>query len=138
MVPVIGVEPIRYRYHWILSPARLPIPSHRPISFGFLPNAYSISQLFLKIKSFFVFFENSFLNPINCFRARDHAPLTWRTTPKLFYSMAKAAPLGRLLPVFYLILLRYMKDQFSFLRAAMVTHAPARTIVATAPTVRAD
>ena len=32
MVPVIGVEPIRYRYHWILSPARLPIPSHRHIS----------------------------------------------------------------------------------------------------------
>ena len=29
LVPVIGVEPIRYRYHWILSPARLPIPSHR-------------------------------------------------------------------------------------------------------------
>ena len=32
MVPVIGVEPIRYRYHWILSPARLPIPSHRQMS----------------------------------------------------------------------------------------------------------
>ena len=29
MVPVVGVEPTRYRYHWILSPARLPIPSHR-------------------------------------------------------------------------------------------------------------
>ena len=29
MVPVTGVEPVRYRYHWILSPARLPIPSHR-------------------------------------------------------------------------------------------------------------
>ena len=24
-----GVEPVRYRYHWILSPAGLPIPSHR-------------------------------------------------------------------------------------------------------------
>ena len=31
LVPVAGVEPARYRYHWILSPARLPIPSHRPI-----------------------------------------------------------------------------------------------------------
>ena len=31
MVPVTGVEPVRYRYHWILSPARLPIPSHRHI-----------------------------------------------------------------------------------------------------------
>ena len=29
LVPVVGVEPTRYRYHWILSPARLPIPSHR-------------------------------------------------------------------------------------------------------------
>ncbi len=31
MVPVIGVEPIRYHYHGILSPARLPIPPHRQI-----------------------------------------------------------------------------------------------------------
>ena len=29
LVPLIGVEPIRYRYHWILSPARLPIPPQR-------------------------------------------------------------------------------------------------------------
>ena len=29
VVPVVGVEPTRYRYHRILSPARLPIPSHR-------------------------------------------------------------------------------------------------------------
>ena len=29
MVPLVGVEPTRYRYHWILSPARLPIPSCR-------------------------------------------------------------------------------------------------------------
>ena len=28
-MPVTGVEPVRYRYHWILSQARLPIPSHR-------------------------------------------------------------------------------------------------------------
>ena len=28
-VPMAGVEPARYRYHRILSPARLPIPSHR-------------------------------------------------------------------------------------------------------------
>ena len=31
MVPVTGVEPVRCRHHWILSPARLPIPSHRQI-----------------------------------------------------------------------------------------------------------
>ena len=31
LVPEAGVEPARYRYHWILSPARLPIPSFRRI-----------------------------------------------------------------------------------------------------------
>ena len=25
MVPLVGFEPTRYRYHWILSPARLPV-----------------------------------------------------------------------------------------------------------------
>ena len=29
LVPVAGVEPARYRYQRILSPSRLPIPSHR-------------------------------------------------------------------------------------------------------------
>ena len=29
MVPLVGVEPTRYRYHGILSPARLPIPPQR-------------------------------------------------------------------------------------------------------------
>ena len=28
LVQVVGLEPTRYRYHWILSPARLPIPPH--------------------------------------------------------------------------------------------------------------
>ena len=53
LVPVIGVEPIRYRYHWILSPARLPIPSHRHI--------YHTTDI-LPQKSHFVktFFEKSF------------------------------------------------------------------------------
>ncbi len=31
VVPLIGVEPIRYHYHRILSPARLPIPPQRHI-----------------------------------------------------------------------------------------------------------
>ena len=31
MVPLVGVEPTRYRYHGILSPARLPIPPQRHI-----------------------------------------------------------------------------------------------------------
>lgn len=26
IVPGVGIEPTRYCYHWILSPARLPIP----------------------------------------------------------------------------------------------------------------
>ncbi len=33
LVPVVGVEPTRYRYHGILSPARLPIPPHRQICY---------------------------------------------------------------------------------------------------------
>ena len=36
MVPVAGVEPARYRYHGILSPARLPIPSHRQVTVGII------------------------------------------------------------------------------------------------------
>ena len=31
MVPVVGLEPTRYRYQRILSPSRLPIPSHRRV-----------------------------------------------------------------------------------------------------------
>ena len=34
LVPAAGVEPARYRYHWILSPARLPIPSRRLMRLG--------------------------------------------------------------------------------------------------------
>ena len=32
-MPVIGVEPIRYRYRGILSPVRLPIPPHRQVDY---------------------------------------------------------------------------------------------------------
>ena len=35
MVPVAGVEPAPCRQDWILSPARLPIPSHRHIQLFF-------------------------------------------------------------------------------------------------------
>ncbi len=31
LVPVTGLEPVRCRQRWILSPLRLPIPSHRQI-----------------------------------------------------------------------------------------------------------
>ncbi|MDN5361401.1 MAG: hypothetical protein PWP70_448 [Moorella sp. (in: firmicutes)] len=33
LVPKAGVEPARYCYHWILSPARLPVPPLRRIVF---------------------------------------------------------------------------------------------------------
>lgn len=33
LVPLIGVEPIRYRYRGILSPVRLPIPPHRQVDY---------------------------------------------------------------------------------------------------------
>ena len=36
LVPVIGVEPIRYHYHRILSPARLPIPPHRQLLLDYI------------------------------------------------------------------------------------------------------
>ena len=39
LVPVAGVEPARYRYHWILSPARLPIPSHRRLRIYYIINS---------------------------------------------------------------------------------------------------
>ena len=31
LVPVTGLEPVRCRQRWILSPLRLPIPSHRQV-----------------------------------------------------------------------------------------------------------
>ncbi len=39
LVPMAGVEPARYRYQRILSPSRLPIPSHRQISFSIIAEA---------------------------------------------------------------------------------------------------
>ncbi len=50
MVPVAGLEPARYRYQWILSPSRLPIPSHRQFNF------IIILPVKEKIKYFFVAF----------------------------------------------------------------------------------
>ena len=52
MVPVVGVEPTRYRYHWILSPARLPIPSHR----HYITNDI-ITKSDAKVNSFFYFLK---------------------------------------------------------------------------------
>ena len=47
MVPVAGLEPARYRYRWILSPLRLPIPSHRQNSALLLyANVIPLSNVF--------------------------------------------------------------------------------------------
>ena len=46
LVPVAGVEPARYCYHGILSPARLPIPPHRQIT------KYIISYPQMIVKNF--------------------------------------------------------------------------------------
>ena len=60
LVPVIGVEPIRYRYHWILSPARLPIPSHRRFKERFmLTTIFIITYVFEKIKPCIEFFSKN-------------------------------------------------------------------------------
>ena len=48
-MPVAGLEPARCRHRWILSPLRLPIPSHRQI-YG---AKVIIQQLFSKIKYYF-------------------------------------------------------------------------------------
>ena len=50
LVPLVGVEPTRYRYHGILSPARLPISPQR--QFNCLK---IISYLKIKIKRFRAF-----------------------------------------------------------------------------------
>ena len=47
-VPVVGVEPTRCHHHRILSPSRLPIPTHRLICC-----LYSILQACQKIKIYF-------------------------------------------------------------------------------------
>ena len=44
VVPVTGLEPVRCRQRWILSPLRLPIPSHRRV------NAVIIQQNFRNFK----------------------------------------------------------------------------------------
>ena len=46
VVPVAGVEPAPCCQDWILSPARLPIPSHRPIR----DSLYIIQKLQSRIK----------------------------------------------------------------------------------------
>ena len=55
MVPEAGVEPARYRYHWILSPARLPIPSFRRFAYyiiTFLFVLQDVFEIFLEIERF--------------------------------------------------------------------------------------
>ncbi len=56
MVPVTGLEPVRYRYRRILSPLRLPIPSHRRATLVLYNKAFKKSSgIFNKL------FSNRFL-----------------------------------------------------------------------------
>lgn len=53
LVPVAGLEPARHRWQWILSPPRLPIPTHRPESEFYLKSF----PLYLQV-SFSALFPN--------------------------------------------------------------------------------
>ena len=54
MVPVTGLEPVRYRYRGILSPLCLPIPPHRRISaIDRIPYAHPDVNSFLQTKIFY-------------------------------------------------------------------------------------
>ena len=55
LVPVAGLEPARHRWRWILSPLRLPIPSHRHVLFTRTQDACAI------ILRFFSHFKNYLL-----------------------------------------------------------------------------
>ena len=48
LVPVVGVEPTRYRYHWILSPARLPIPPYRQVQKNYITKSLEFILFFYK------------------------------------------------------------------------------------------
>ena len=68
MVPKTGVEPVRYRYHGILSPACLPIPPLRQLELLYHRqdgNAIVFSQKFSVIMKnnycFFPFIRLSFI-----------------------------------------------------------------------------
>ena len=53
MVPVTGLEPVRYRYRGILSPLCLPIPPHRRISaIDRIPYTHPDVNSFLQTKIF--------------------------------------------------------------------------------------
>ena len=78
MVPVVGVEPTRYRYHWILSPARLPISPQRQEK---QRTNYNISLRFLQAN-----FAWIFANQDGTFTRSGKAPFGRR---KIFPSRTK-------------------------------------------------
>ena len=59
MVPKTGVEPVRYRYHRILSPARLPIPSLRHGIIYYTKKMKSVNRFLIKKQS--IRYDNSFI-----------------------------------------------------------------------------
>lgn len=58
MVPAIGVEPIRCCHHGILSPARLPIPSHRHLSDSFYMIHHKLHFVNIFLKKIFKICKN--------------------------------------------------------------------------------
>ncbi len=81
LVPVAGVEPARYRYHRILSPARLPIPSHR--------HAFRIISHFLRFCKCFSRFYKNFLkipNILEYVRTQTVFELRRKTNGKVYVS----------------------------------------------------
>ena len=54
LVPVTGLEPVRCRQRWILSPLRLPIPTHRQVLnyYSALSGLFQEENLHLPGKSF--------------------------------------------------------------------------------------
>ena len=87
LVPVTGLEPVRCRQRWILSPLRLPIPSHRQVCFAFLSASHR--WLFI-VAAFRRRMSPSFAVPgalLGAFRLR-RSPTAAPATPSLYPPLA--------------------------------------------------
>ena len=82
-MPVTGLEPVRYRYRRILSPLRLPIPSHRQMQnilyntnqekssyiFKFFALIYAVNRgesICVKIQTVFLLWRQFWVNLLYC------------------------------------------------------------------------
>ena len=70
LVPVAGVEPARCHHHWILSPPRLPIPTHRRLQRSLYNRIQDLFKekfdIWLCTKIYFVFVMSIFHKGIFC------------------------------------------------------------------------